>query len=168
MSAEVHHHKRTKAYSDFLLRPVWPKAHRTRLAPHYHGSSKEELKDEKNRRKHHIPGKASVTSIERAAGTSGADHGVFKHPDDFDLLNEMLQHHIGKPTFQLSNEQRNQLLSITKDLGQPRVVREHFQKLLDDPSIVISARDVKLLTPEFGEVGSRTHGWARNTMPVRL
>lgn len=172
MAAEVHRktqHEKTKPYSDFLLRPVWPKAHRTRLSPHYKGSTAHELKHESNRRKFHLPGKASVTDVDRAAGTSGASHGVFKHPDDFDLLEDFLQHHIGKPTFKLSEAQRAKLLDIANDSGRPRDVREHFKTLFDDPSIVISARDVKLLTPEYGPVGGDhvRHGWARNKMPVR-
>lgn len=164
------------AYSHFLTRPVWPKAHRTRLEDEYQGSSAEELERESVQRGHHHPLKTSITSGNRAAGTSGAVYGSHRHPDDFDHVGEdvdeelktALEKHIGKQGSRISQEERDELLRAIKDAGKPEQVREDFKKLLDDPSIVISARDVKGLTPDFAtkEGHAKMHGWARYIMPV--
>lgn len=164
------------SYSHFLTRPVWPKAHRTKLQDNYKASTADELASESDRRRHHHPLKASITSGNRAAGTSGALYEPHGHPDDFDRTDGLadeelaaaLDKHISKEGEVVSRDERERLLKTIRDVGKPEQVREDFKKLLDDPNIVISARDVKDLTPDYAvkEDHAKMHGWARYIMPV--
>lgn len=164
-------------YSQFLARPVWPKAHCTRLQGEYTGSTAEELASETPQRGHHHPLKISITAGGRAAGTSGASYGVHGHPDDFDHVTvadasanqEALKQHISKIGASISDEEREELLKTIHDARKPEQVREDFKKLLDDERIVISARDVKTLTPDYATIKGheKMHGWARYILPVR-
>lgn len=170
------------AYSQFLARPVWPKAHRTRLQDEYAGSTADELEQETAVRGHHHPLKNSITHAGRAAGTSGPSYGSHAHPDDFDrlhsgdddedrIVDQALKKHISKDgdKYRITDEERSELLKAVRDAGKPEQVREDFKKLLDDPKIVISARDAKTLTPDFAafEGHAKMHGWARYIIPVR-
>jgi nitrate reductase (NAD(P)H) len=152
-------------YSDYLKRPVWPKAHRTKLPHSYTGSSERELADESSSRNRHKPLASSVTHGNRQAGTSGAPANGAPHPDDFedadlqDVLNEQSD---------LSVEERDTVCKAIRDASQPEKVRQDFMDLFADPKIVISAKDVKKLTPDFGHrPGHREkHGWARFSLQV--
>lgn len=78
-------------------------------------------------------------------------------------MGELLDSHAG-----LSDEKRQELLKAIRDAGKPEALEEDFKRLFADKSIVVSARDVKELTPDFSrETGhAKEHGWARYTLPV--
>jgi hypothetical protein len=176
--------KNSNPYPDFLVRNgvIWPKAHVSKLQDEYKGSSREELDAEDNHRKHHHPLKGSITSSQRQAGTSGSSYSHGGHPDDFDHvydnddneakqeLEGVLSDSNGKYTSKLTQEQRDELLKCIRDAGRPEDIREDLKKLLDNPDIVISARTLKELTPDFGNIEShkKAHGWARYILPVCL
>lgn len=165
-------HNADDPYRDFLVRrEVWPKAHSVQLREHYDPSSTEDLAAERATRSSHRPLGGSVTSPHRAAGTSGAAYPHHHHPDDFEqegLERVLHEKHAGGWTESLSEEQREQLLRCVKDAGRPEDVREDYKRLLDNPDIVLSARTVHQMTPDFQRIEShrRMHGWARYILPV--
>lgn len=161
------------AYADFLTRPVWPKRHRTRLGSSYAGSSREELEAEKSSRERHLPGRQSVSNgLKRHAGTSGEIYDGAPHPDDFDndqqqaLVQAVINGLSQKD--QLPADEKQELLKAIQDASRPEQVRDDFLKLFKDPRIVISAREAKELTPDFGHAlgHSRKHGHARYSLPI--
>lgn len=159
-------------YSDWLVRPVWPKKHRIRLEAEYAGSSPSELEAERNRRHHHLPGsRQSVNSSGgRHAGTSGPSYEDALHPDDHDAgaaETEIVQT-VEQSSGKYSEQEEQLLLQTLKEASRPEQVRQDFLKLFGDPKIVISAREAKELTPNFGfEPGHRgKHGHARYSLPI--
>lgn len=159
-------------YPDFLLRrEVWPKAHTVRLRDHYEPSSTEDLAAEKDIRSSHCPLGSSVTSSHRAAGTSGASYPNHSHPDDFEkqgLERALHEKHAGGWAKTLTDDQKAQLQQCIKDDGRRDDIRDDYKRLLDNPDIVISARTVHEMTPDFQSIEShqRMHGWARYILPV--
>ena len=162
-------------YSDFLTRPVWPKAHRTRLEASYTGSTAEELQAESSSRERHLPGRQSVsTGSNRHAGVSGEAYSGGSHPDDFDNVKDQDQGLVQavidglNSSKDLPDSERQELLKSVQDAYDPEQVRQDFQKLFKDPRIVISAREAKELTPDYAcQPGhSQKHGYARYVLPI--
>lgn len=160
-----------RKYDIFLSRPVWPKAHTNRLRESYQGSSREDLAQEEQSRQHHVPLGASVSHTGRRAGTSGSSYGNARHPDDHPSRQHGLEAVIASKK-KLTDEERETLRATARDAAQPEAIAADFKKLFDDPKIVISARDVKDLTPDFNTAdgaekeAQRKHGFARFTIPV--
>lgn len=166
-------------YADYLTRPVWPKKHRTRLDFTYTGSSQADLQAESSTRNRHLPGRESVSrahGLPRHAGTSGRVYGNTAHPDDFDEtvqdvldgLQEQGEDHQQPVVDNDDDDERKELLKTIQDASHPEQVRADFMKLFKDPRIVISAREAKELTPNFGfELeNAAKHGHARYSLLI--